>query len=94
MATFRNVNVYDKEGNLLIGLAKEKIIEVYNPALTKRINVISLKKDSYVSNQKIINKNDYIIKLVELNNFNFVSIMRDNYIKFMKKQNSNMKIQK
>ena len=44
------------------------------------IDIISLKKDSYVSNQKIINKSDYIIKLVELNNFNFVSIMRDNYI--------------
>ena len=38
---YNNID-FDKEGNLLIGLAKEKIIEVYNPALTKRINVISL----------------------------------------------------
>ena len=38
---YNNID-FDKEGNLLIGFAKEKIIEVYNPALTKKIKVIDL----------------------------------------------------
>jgi hypothetical protein len=38
---YNNID-FDKDGYLLIGLAKEKIIEVYNPALTKKIKDIDL----------------------------------------------------
>ena len=66
----------------IIQLKNNLIIYGTNKGL---IDIISLKKDSYVSNQKIINENDNIIKIVELNNCNFVSIMRDNCLKLYEK---------
>ena len=49
------------------------------------IEIITLEKNSYISNQKIINKSDGIIRLVELNDLNFASIMRNNKIKLFQK---------
>jgi len=49
------------------------------------IELIKLKKNSYDSIQKLENSEDYIIKLVELNDLNFVSIMENNSIKLFQK---------
>ena len=49
------------------------------------IELINLKKNSYDSIQKIENEGDKIIKLVELNDLNFVSIMSNNIIKLFQK---------
>ena len=51
------------------------------------IEIISLKKNSYESKQRIINEENSIIKLVEMANSNFVSLMGTNDIKLYEKKN-------
>ena len=51
------------------------------------IEIISLNKNSYESKQKIINEENSIIKLVEMANSNFVSLMGTNDIKLYEKKN-------
>ena len=51
------------------------------------IEIISLNKNSYESKQKIINKDNMIIKLVEMADSNFVSLMGTNDIKLYEKKN-------
>ena len=48
---YNNID-FDKDGNLLIGHAKGNKIEVYNPALTKKIKEIDLKQLTLVKTKK------------------------------------------
>lgn len=60
-------------------------VVVYSTKNGGIIELINLKKNSYDSIQKLENSEDYIIKLVELNDLNFVSIMENNIIKLFQK---------
>ena len=75
-----------------IGGTVSSIIQLKNDVVIYSINngiieLINLKKNSYGSIQKIENEEDYIIKLVELNDLNFISIMSNNSIKLFQKSN-------
>ena len=48
---YNNID-FDKDGNLLIGYAKSNKIEVYNPALTKKINDIDLSQFTLIKKKK------------------------------------------
>ena len=79
------IKIEDGDVNSIIQLKDNLVVYGTDSGL---IDIITLSKNSYVSNQKIINENDYIIKLVELNDLNFVSIMKNNIIKlYVKKEN-------
>ena len=43
---------FDKNGNLMIGYANEKKIEIYNPPLTKKIDEIDLSQPTYIKIKK------------------------------------------
>ena len=75
----------------------ESIIQLKNNIViygTSRglIDIISLQKDSYESKQKIINENNGVVKLVELNNLNFASIMKNNDIILLEKKRNQYEI--
>ena len=48
---YNNID-FDKDGNLLIGYAKEKKIEIYNPSLTKKLKEIDLNQLTLVKKKK------------------------------------------
>ena len=48
---YNNID-FDKDGNLLVGYAKDLKIVVYNPALTKQINEIDLNQLTLVTKKK------------------------------------------
>ena len=43
---------FDKNGNLMVGYANEKKIEIYNPSLTKKIEEIDLSQPTYIKLKK------------------------------------------
>ena len=44
--------VFDKNGNLMVGYAKEKRIKIYNPSLTKIIEEIDLSQNTIIKLKK------------------------------------------
>ena len=48
---YNNID-FDKDGNLLVGYAKDKKIEVYNPAITNKIKEIDLNQFTLVQKKK------------------------------------------
>ena len=43
---------FDKNGNLMIGYPNEKKIEIYNPALTKKIDEIDFSQPTFIKIKK------------------------------------------
>ena len=61
--------VFDKNGNLMIGYAKEKRIDIYNPSLTKKLEEIDLNQPTYIKLKK--NK----VRQIEVNDTFFLNFV-------------------